>query len=538
MRPEPLGCFFGARMKSLWPWLCALLSGALLALAFPPVDWGGVTWVALTPLTCALWFSEGWRKAGWLRHLLLGYLTGLVYFLGSFHWLYNVTGPGWFVLCLYLAIYPALWALFVGSIGRPRPVEGDVRATWCRSLENLRVALTGAAVWTAGEWLRGIVFSGFGWNGLGISLHDNFALMQISDITGVGGLSFLLVMVNLTIVLTVKRLTLEVGRHKMRPHYDFSLTVALVAIVFAYGVRQFYAPAVPSETMTIAAVQGNVPIIEKRDPEHEERILALHTDLSEKALLLNPDLLIWPEAATPRAVFSSQRDWDTVRAIAEKAPGDFLLGTVHFSKEGDFNSAALLTNQGKDAQIYNKIHLVPFGEYVPLRNSFPVFAWIVGDLVPEDFDFGTQPKVLEMKKKPVKLAALICFEDTLGDLARKFVLEGAQLFVNVTNDGWFLHSAGSLQHLRQAVFRCAETKIPMVRAANTGISCVIDRFGRVQQKLADANGNTFIEGLFVAPVQYPTAPGLTFYTRYGEVFSMACLGVSVVAVGLGIRRRR
>ena len=359
-------------MRRFWPWLCAILSGALLTLCYPPANLGGLSWLALTPLVCALWFSEPWRNYDGLRLLLLGYAAGLVYMLGSLHWLITVTIAGWIALCLFLGIYTALWALFVGTVAKPRQSSLETRPIWLKSWNNLRIAALAAAAWTALEWLRGVVFTGFGWNGLGIALHQNLALIQICDITGVGGLSFLVAMVNMMIVITLKRLKMEIGRDKLRPHYDFNLTVALVALVFGYGARQLFRPAPPAESLSIAAVQANVPVTQKRDPEHEERILDLHTRLTETALAINPDLLIWPEAATPLPLFSDQHNWDVVRGLAEKHDGDFLLGTVHFDQSGDYNSAVLLTEKAKNAQIYNKIHLVPFGEYVPLREFFSV----------------------------------------------------------------------------------------------------------------------------------------------------------------------
>ena len=333
--------------------------------------------------------------------------------LGSLHWLITVTIAGWIALCIYVGIYTALWSLFVSTVAKPRQPAGETPPIWLNSWNNLRVATLAAAGWTALEWLRGVIFTGFGWNSLGIALHQNLALVQICDITGVGGLSFLIVMVNVMIVIIGKRLSMEVGRYKLRPHYDFNLTIAVVALAFAYGVRQLLRPAPPAEPLSIAAVQANVPVNEKRDLENEKRILDLHVRLTETALAMNPDLLIWPEAATPRPLFSDQYNWDVVRGLAERHAGDFLLGTVYSDESGDYNSAILLTDEAKNAQIYNKIHLVPFGEYVPLRNPFPLFAWIVGDLVPDDFDFGNQPVVLLMSRKPIRIGPLICFEDTL-----------------------------------------------------------------------------------------------------------------------------
>jgi apolipoprotein N-acyltransferase len=524
--------------KPIWPWLCSILTGALLTLCYPPFQLGGLCWFALTPLVCALWFSPPWKRRDIFRPLLLGYTAGIIYMLGSLHWLITVTIAGWIALCFYLGIYTALWSLFVSTVAKPRQPASETRPIWLNSWNNLRVAALAAAGWTALEWLRGVIFTGFGWNSLGIALHQNLALIQICDITGVGGLSFLIAMVNVMIVITGKRLSMEVGRYKLKPHYDFNLTIAVVALAFAYGARQLLRPAPPAEPLSIAAVQANVPVNEKRDLENEKRILDLHTRLTETALAMNPDLLIWPEAATPRPLFSDQYNWDVVRGLAERHAGDFLLGTVYSDESGDYNSAILLTDEAKNAQIYNKIHLVPFGEYVPLRNPFPLFAWIVGDLVPDDFDFGKQPVVLLMSKKPIRIGPLICFEDTLGELTRQFALRGAQLLVTMTNDGWFLKSAGSEQHSLHALFRCAETKLPMIRAANTGVSCVIDRFGRIVNQLRSDKGSTFIEGVLFAQLEVPTNPNKTFYTLYGEAFSLVCVAVSVVASSYHLMRRK
>lgn len=520
-------------MKTFWPWLCALASGVLLALCFAPVDQGGFAWFALTPLITALWFSEPWKKHDDWRLFLLGYVTGFGYFLGSLHWLVTVTTLGWIALSAYVAIYPALWAAFTGTILRPRQSPYEARPIWLKSWNNLRVAALSGAAWVGLEWLRGELFTGFGWNSLGIALHRNLALIQISDITGVGGLSFLLVMVNVMIVITVKRIRTELGRHALRPHYDFSLTVALVAVVFGYGVRQLFAKQGESLPLSVAAVQGNIPVNEKRDLMNEQLILDLHTRLSETALAMKPDLLVWPEAATPKPALQDQVNWDAVLAVAKQHKGDFLLGTVY----GDYNSAALLTEHGGKAALYHKVHLVPFGEYVPLRQSFPLFAMIVGDLVPDDFSFGPGPKLLEMAAKPVKIGPLICFEDTLGNLARKFAGLGAQMFVTVTNDGWFLDSAGSQQHFNHALFRCAETKLPMLRAANTGVSGIIDRFGRPANILVNEEGSTFFEGLLIGEVAVPVNPAKTFYTLNGDVFSMACLVAGLATCGVAFFRR-
>jgi len=492
----------------------------------------------MVPLIGAVWLippSPRWNVA---RLGALGFLFGMGYFGGSLFWLTTLTIPGWFALSLYLSIYPAVWTVFLGTVGRPRGEDRRGRPVWLSSLQNLRFCVLGAAAWVALEWLRGVLFPQFPWNNIGIALSGKIALIQIADLTGVGGISFLVVMANLMLVATVKRLFLEVGRGARRPHYDFAITLALIALAWTYGVRQLFAPLPDSVDFSFASVQANIPQNVRNDLTFESEVLAGYARHTETALAMKPDLLLWPESATPRPLFNDQATWDIVRGLAERHEGDFLLGTVHFSEQGDYNSVAFLSHQAREAQMYHKNHLVPFGEYVPFRSAFPLFAWIVGDLVPDDFDPGPHPVIFEMTSRPVKIGPLICFEDVLGDLARQFALRGAQVFVVVTNDGWFLKSAGSRQHLAHAIFRCAENKLPMLRSANTGVTCVVDRFGKIGEILQTESGDTFIEGVLIGKVSAPIGPVPTFYARYGEVFSIACLSLSSLAAAVFLIRLR
>jgi apolipoprotein N-acyltransferase len=518
--------------------VAALLSGGLLALCFAPASIGGLVWIALTPLLAAVWLSRRAITLEPLRLFLLGYLSGLVWFGVSLHWITTVTVPGWMALSAYLAVYPALWACFAGLVARPEPKQGDDRPVWLRPWSNLRSALLAACAWVVLEAVRGWMFSGFGWNSLGVALVANLPIIQIADLVGVPGISFLLVIVNAVAVLTLKRLSIEIPSGRMRPHYDFSLAVLLVAAAFAYGARKILSAPPASAPLSFAAVQANIPIEEKRDPELDSRILRIHKELSETALAAPTDLLIWPEAATPQPLFTHQPSWELVSSLAARHPGDFLLGSVHYDATGDFNSAVLLTESGARAQFYHKMHLVPFGEYVPLRGSFPLFAWVVGDLVPDDFDFGPAPTVLEMSAKPVRLAALICFEDTLASITRRFAREGAQVLITLTNDAWFGKSAASEQHRANAVFRTIETRLPLVRVANTGVTCAFDVWGRETHRLREAGGNTFFAGVLIGEVAFPIEPRQTFYTRTGDLLPWAC-SLPVVAAGfMRFRRRR
>ena len=189
---------------------------------------------------------------------------------------------------------------------------------------------------------------------------------------------------------------------------------------------------------------------------------------------------------------------------------NLLLGTLDYESEHAYNAAVLVSAADQQMQVYRKLHLVPFGEYIPLRKSFPLFAAVAGKWVPGDFDRGHDYTVFQLANENVRIAPLICFEDTIGELTRQFVRRGANLLVNVTNDGWFLHSAGSRQHLANAIFRCVETRRPMVRAANTGVTCFVNEFGRVTQMLQDETGSTLTEGVLAGDVTVPTTGGSPF----------------------------
>jgi apolipoprotein N-acyltransferase len=520
-------------MSRLLPWILAATSGLLLGLCYPPADLGNFVWIALVPLAWAVWFTKPSDAREWLRHAKLGYFCGLFFFSMGAFWLTELTWPGYLLLVLYFSFYTAGWAVFAGMMKSSGAADDSL---WLGSLHNLRVCALGAAGWTAMEWLRGVIFPAFGWNGLGIAQHANIPLIQIADVFGVGGISFLIALANLMFAATIKRVSLELGRGVRRSHLDFALTIGLVALAWTYGVRQLLDPEPASSELSFAAVQASVPQLERNDPEFEMEILEGYKNQTLTAIAMRPDLILWPESATPNPILGHQYTWDLVRGLAAQHSGDFLLGTVHWGQEGDFNSIALLTSGGAEAQLHHKIHLVPFGEYVPLREEFPLLAKIVGNLVPDDFDPGIEFTLLEMEAKPVKLGPLVCFEDTLGDLARRFASLGAQAFVVVTNDGWFNESAGSLQHLRNALFRCVENNLPMIRVANTGVTCAIDRHGVVREVLCTPSGSTFGPGILFSKIAVPQNPSPTFYARFGEFFSILCLILSVVFTALYLIR--
>jgi len=553
-----------------WPWLAAPGSGLLLALAFPPFSQESAAWLALTPLLSAVWFGgRGWTPH---RHpFLLGWVTGLAFFYVTFHWITEVSVLGWLVVCPYLALYPALWGWFCGrflqwnpeptprqkeagpagrrrgvaqpihwlmGIGGPgRDPHGAPRSAWINSRRNLGLAGLAGAAWVTQEWLRSVVFTGFGWNSLGVAFHGNLAFAQSAAIAGSDGLSFLAAFINAIAVITVRRLCHEIGKVALRPHYDFNLAMALVVAVFAYGVHRLQRPESHREIRALL-VQPAIPQAQKWDPDFEREIVATLDVLSAAAEASRPELLLWPEAATPRPALLDGETLAWTDSIRERTGADFLFGTLDADGTGDFNAAVLLTAD-RPPQVYHKRHLVPFGEYIPFRHSFPLFAWIVGDLVPGDFREGSGPVLLESSRARIKIGPLICFEDTLPEVARRAVAAGADLLANVTNDGWFHRSAAAEQHLASARLRAVENARPLVRCANTGVTCVIDARGRMRDSLRDSAGSPFPAGTLLVSIPVPDVQEQTVFTRWGRWFAYACCGLSGVAlVAYGVRNRR
>lgn len=553
-----------ARVLRLWPWLAAISSGLLCAGCFAPFNQAWLCWIALTPLLAVIWFSGANSKRRWLRDLLLGYIAGLAFFWTVFSWLRTVTVPGLILLGLYMAIYFALWSWICGLLRpslrapassskasrwtQPPPnpplswtgsgvasESPESRSPWLRSTNNLRLAFLLAAVWVTQEWFRSLVFSGWGWNTLGAALHAQLAVIQVVEFTGVPGLSFLVVFTNVILLTTARRFILETQVRPMRPHYDLTLTMAAIIGVMGFGLRSLHTHR-PARPLKVALVQPNIPREQKFSAEFAQSTFDQFTRLSAPALGAgsHQDLIVWPESSMPGPVLQDESSHRFVMDFSGSARTDLLLGTVDLDETGAYNAALLVSDSGQRVQIYRKVHLVPFGEYVPGRHTIPLLARIVGDQVPDDFAFGREHTVFHLTNDKAQIAPLICFEDTIGDLTRQFVLGGANLLVNVTNDGWFLRSAGSQQHLANAVFRCVETRLSMVRAANTGVTCIISESGLISPSHLLP---PFTQGVLLGEVNVPTEQELTFYVRHGELFAQSCVGVSVLTVlFLGVSR--
>jgi apolipoprotein N-acyltransferase len=499
-------------------------------MSYAPWDNGGLVWFALTPLVAAVWFGRSERP------FALGYVAGLVFFSITFQWLHSLgelfKTPALrglpILLALYLALYPATWCWFLARILAPDPSRRSFPNSW----RNLALGALAACAWTTLEWVRGWMLSGFGWNGLGVALHRDLPMIQIAEFTGVLGLSWLVAFINVMGVIIVRRILGELGPAFLkRIRWEFSLSISLIVIVFSYGIRVLWtSPPSNGKSVQVALIQPNIPQEDKFDPDSEDAVLEQLERLTGIAAATKPELIVWPEASVPRGVFADDYNLQFIQKIVADLPCPLLVGTLidtfSESKPRTYNGAVLFApgTITDNPPVYRKIHLVPFGEYLPVR---PLLNWIAGNLVPGDLDAGTDHTLLTHPAIG-DFATLICFEDTLGDLTRRFAnrpdKRSPRLLVNITNDGWFLKTCGVEQHLANAVFRAVENRRPLLRCCNTGITGLVDPDGKVHRWITPHQ-----QGFVSRSVQINNRPA-TFYTRWGDWIAWLSLTITAAVL--------
>jgi apolipoprotein N-acyltransferase len=504
-------------MQMRFPQLAAaIFSGLLLAAAFPKWDLGFLLPVALVPLLWAL-REQSLKNAFWL-----GLVAGLAYFLGLLYWIVYVThvfgglplplGMGVLLLLAgYLSLYRALWALGV---------------TWA-SRRGLQLLWFAPALWVSLELVQTYMISGFPWELLGNGLYRFPLFLQVADLTGVYGLSFLIVLVNVTLFLMAYP-RVGAGRRPRQEALVFLLLMTWVGYG-AYRLDDIKKLEAQSPKIKVAVTQGNIKQGEKWDPQKVKFTLDRYADLTGK--VNGARLVIWPETAAPFFFLRQSEFTHQVQEIARQDDCYLLFGSPawELTSQGEryFNRAYLLSPQGEVVGYYDKAHLVPYGEYVPLQKIF----FFIPKMVPIIGDFAEGPVGAVLSLPEGAVGPLICFESIFPYLSRAQVQNGAHLLVNITNDAWFGTTSAPYQHLSMAVLRAVENRVCLARAANTGISACIGADGRMLWQ----------SGLFVTAVhslELPWFPGGSFYSKYGDVFAWACVALTGLTLIFARRRWR
>jgi apolipoprotein N-acyltransferase len=496
------------------------VSGLLLTLSFPRYGFGPVAWVALIPLFFVI------ESSGPAACFKFGWFAGVVHGLTLLYWIVFVanyygnlsfvaSAAACFLLVAYLALYPAFFCAGL---------------TWLR-LRRVPWPFVAPFLWVALELGRGWLLTGFPWENLGYSQYRLLPLIQIAEITGVSGLSFLLVLVNVVLFQAL------VSATKQRRLPRFCLWMSLVGAIilgqYGYGRWRLHTLEAPSSapSVKVSLIQGNIPQDVKWEPAFQQETLERYLRLTRKAVEQErPELVVWPETATPFYFLAegelSSRVIQEVQAL--KTP--LLFGSPALRRLGDrlkfYNRAYLLDEYGRVLGYYDKRHLVPFGEYVPLQN----ILFFVHRLVEATGDFASGDRPVVMTLPPARLGVLICYEAIFPELSRDLVTHGANLLVNITNDAWFGRTSAPYQHLSMAVLRTVEFRVPMARCANTGISALIDPCGRILRETGLFEETTLTGSL-------PLVSGETFYCRHGEWLAVSCLLVTALFFGIPLFRR-
>lgn len=578
--------------------MAAVASGLLVAGLFPPFKMSAAVWLALVPLLAAVWSIDG-KRAAW-KGFGLGWLAGTLSCLVQFNWLAIVSPLGVVVLPVYLGLFWGAFGAFAASIGNPwrnhgAPVTADsapapsfgISPSAIRdSLRSLRVAACHAAVWAGLEWLRGCLFTGFSWNGLGVAFHETAAIAQAADLFGLSGLAMVPVFFQSVLVQAGRRVMDSARDGRKRTRLDFGIAALMVALLVCYGLIRITAEGhKESVRLKTLLVQINIPqdaarvLWEPLDVHmayEEETLKALNSMADKDTARLKeameksdeggislswPDWVMWPESAlTGRIMRTDDGSWgvwqenlDTIAQVRTAGPFQLIYGTneleavktpderlVMKEKGRAWNSLAVMTPEDK-LQTYRKHHLVIFGETIPFVDSIPLLKKIYEQQAGIEYGGSFTPGV-SLDPLPIPTAAgtvigaipTICFEDSVARLPRKFVQPGPQVIVNVTNDGWFKESAAAAQHFANARFRAIELRRPLIRCANNGVSAAVDTTGSTahpdtgkSQILRDAQGSHFTRGSLLTELNVPLNPSFSLYAIIGDwgVISLALIGL-------------
>ncbi|RKY35553.1 MAG: apolipoprotein N-acyltransferase [Candidatus Omnitrophota bacterium] len=451
------------------------LSGFLTGLSFNSPNLSFLIWFSLIFLLRVL------KNNSYPKSFFYSFIAGFIHFLTVVFWIGFVTRLGLFFLLLYLSLY---WA--IPSLGIKKLLE--------KNFNFLLVPL----LWVVFEYLRA-KWGGFGWALFGYSQFKNIALIQIVNLLGVWPVSFLIVLFNVVLFNFLEK------RKLSQSLLSLLVFLFLLSSFFFYGYSSLKRPSFKDKSSLVSLVQPNIAQEKKWQTIYYQEIKDKLVFLLRQAP--PGSLVIFPEASWP---YSAGKDFAELKLLAKTFKRDILMGVVEKSEENYFNTAVLISKQGRFSK-YRKLKLVPFGEYIPLRR-FLSFISVVNSFG----DISAGKEVVLLNYKNLRIATLICFEDLFPDLVRDFVRKGANVLVNITNDAWFKGYPQVIQHLQPAVFRAIEERRYLLRAANTGISCIISPQGEIEKILRVNNKKIFVEGLLNGKIFL--SQDETFYSQWPDIF--------------------
>jgi apolipoprotein N-acyltransferase len=496
----------------------AILSGLLLFLSFPKYGNGLLAWGALIPLFFAL------KDVKPFEGFKIGFIAGFVAHVGIIYWIVYVVVqygylpiyvgiPVMLLVAAYLALYTACFALGIVFL-HARGIRSFVSAPF---------------LWTIFEYLRSRLLTGFPWENLAYSQYEFSRIIQLADITGIYGITFLIVLTNVTLYDI-----LALGYRKRVLFAEVVTTSVLITVTLAYGDFRYDSVGKllkSAPRFDVALIQGNIDQNIKWNSLYQSQTIDIYRSLSLSPSLSGCGLTVWPETAVP---FYFQRPGplqDALIDIAKQSGSALLFGSPSYGEEGGamyyMNSAFLLGSDGTLSGRYDKVHLVPYGEYVPMRSYFPFIGKLVAGV--GDFRSGNGFRPLTLQGR--RIGVLICYEGIFPEAAGEYKKQKADFLVNITNDAWFGRTSAPYQHLSMTIFRAIENRLYLVRCANTGISAVIDPRGDILSRTGIFEKTT-LRG------QVRIIADSTFYAAYGDVFVYGCVIFSITLLYISNKQRR
>lgn len=497
-----------------------MASGVLLALSFPVFDMELLAWIGLVPLFFSL------RNKTLLQSIYLGLISGLAFYLILLYWIpVPVTVYGklpiplgillLFILALYLSLYTATFAFLMTFLRIRRGI--------------VPVVLSAPAIWVSLELLVTYFLTGFPWGLLGYSQYLHLPVIQIADVTGVYGIGFVIVMVNAGIYRGFERHLEGMSFWKGRSMWAATL---ILVLVLSYGYwRMNPRDETHGKGLNVGVAQGNIDQDQKWDREYQNETVATYINLTHKISAGGVDLIVWPETAVPLYFQNEGAYRQEILNTARETHSYLLFGSPAYSRNPEsvryYNSAFMISPEMETIGRYDKIHLVPFGEYVPLKK----LLFFVDKLAEGIGDFSSGQSFSSFNIPGANIGTLICYEGIFPDLTRKHAREGASIFVNITNDAWFGRTSAPYQHLAMYALRAVENRVPVVRAANTGISAIINKAGMITSRTT-----IFERSLIKGSVAL--SDNKTFYTRFGDLFAYLCVMLASFVIFSSFYKKR
>jgi len=519
--------FWDRNAARIAPAVVGALTVVLLVVSCPPYPAHDFAYTCLAPAIFWAYMRPRFKVYAWTM-----FIAQAIAWTINLSWLHPVTWAGLFLLGPIVAVWTGTWFLAAWWV-MPRMIG---KATPVRLISMLGLA----GVWVIIEWTRTWLFGGFPWMPLAATQYERISVLQVAAYTGAGGVSFVLVAVNIGVAAYAHRLFLEGQTGFRRRSQEFLMALFLLLVCLSLQISDTTNQAYFKEPFVrVALVQPYIPAREKWVPSEAPGIVHVLEATTLQAGETHPNLILWPESTTPWPVNTDPNMRKFVEQLAAESKAYMLIGADATEQQGPrelwHNSAFVVDPQlGLQTSYYSKQKLVPFGEYIPLR---PIFGWI-DKFVPLDNDASPgdsgMPLVVPLDSGPAAIGVLICYEDIFPSVAREEVRLGADALAVLTNDAWYGEAGAAYQHAASSVLRAVETRRPVIRCGNGGWSGWIDEFGNIRKVMKDDRGSVYFRGTMTIDVTRDTrwVGKRSFYVEHGDWFVAACACMAIMAAFL------